>query len=68
MKNERAQTYSDLIVHPRRGILLWLDYNAEHPNGVVMVSGMDGRKVTTVFEFCWCIKFFVEFSNESLEE
>lgn len=45
IKNEKPQTYGGLIVHPKRGYLIWLDYNVEHPNGVVMVSNMDGHKV-----------------------
>lgn len=44
-KRELPQTYGGLIVHPKRGNLIWLDYNVEHPNGVIMVSGMDGHSV-----------------------
>lgn len=44
-QNKRFQTYGSLILHPKRGIIIWLDYNLQHPNGVIMSAGMDGEMV-----------------------
>uniref|UniRef100_A0A914CAR2 EGF-like domain-containing protein n=1 Tax=Acrobeloides nanus TaxID=290746 RepID=A0A914CAR2_9BILA len=40
--NYYTQRYGGLIVHPQRGLVIWLSYNSEHPEGVVHLMGMDG--------------------------
>ena len=42
---EFTQHYSALIVHPKRGLLIWLEVDNTHPNGILRVAGMDGRRV-----------------------
>ncbi|KAI1710018.1 Receptor Mediated Endocytosis [Ditylenchus destructor] len=41
---QTAEGYTHLLVHPKRGILIWLDHNKDYPKGVVMCAGMDGNK------------------------
>ena len=50
-KNERVQTYGNLLVHPRMGVIIYVDYNSEHPNGAVMKASMDGKEVSHGREF-----------------
>jgi hypothetical protein len=45
---EFAQHYSDLIAYPKRGLLFWLEVDSAHPNGVVKVVGMDGKRVSHI--------------------
>jgi hypothetical protein len=43
-EGELAQHYIGLIVHPRRGLLLWSEINVDHPTGIVKAMGLDGSK------------------------
>lgn len=51
--SEPAQKYLSLLTYPKRGMLIWLEVNNEHPMGVVFASGMDGNKVRFGGRWLW---------------
>ncbi|KAI1695272.1 hypothetical protein Ddc_21360 [Ditylenchus destructor] len=43
-QHQIVEGYTHLLVHPKRGILIWLDHTRDYPKGIVMCAGMDGNR------------------------
>uniref|UniRef100_A0A915DRR4 Uncharacterized protein n=1 Tax=Ditylenchus dipsaci TaxID=166011 RepID=A0A915DRR4_9BILA len=45
-RHQLLRGYGSLLVYPQRGVIYWVDYNSDYPQGVVMKAGMDGKNIS----------------------